>query len=282
MPHGSFRVGDVEVVPLCDGVVEASRTLEESYPNVPPAAWPGLRARYPETVGPNGRWQLHVHCFVLRVAGRTVLFDTGIGPRSAPAFGWTGAPGGLPDELRATGIAAEDVDLVVISHVHDDHLGWTVADDGSPYFPGARYVVHRADVEELRGSADPEDREVWRRTVAPLETAGVHDASETPTQLDRGVTLIHAPGHTPGHQVLLLDRGDGAAVLSADVTNHPALVEEPSWHQATDAEPEVASKTRADVLERFERERRLYIASHFAEPHGRIVRGGDGRRFRAR
>ncbi|HWC31910.1 MAG TPA: MBL fold metallo-hydrolase, partial [Actinomycetota bacterium] len=221
----------------------------------------------------------HVHCFVLRLPERTILFDTGIGPPTAPAFAWTGASGRLWDELEAAGVAREDVELVVISHTHDDHLGWTVDDDGAPAFPGARYLVHRADVEALRGSDDAEDREIWRKTVAPLEAAGVLDANDAPTELDRGLTLIHAPGHTPGHQVLLVDRGE-RAVLSADVTNHPALVEQPKWHQQTDTDPELASETRAELLERFERERRLYVASHFAEPRGTIVSGRDARRFR--
>ena len=279
MPHASFALGDVEVLALCDGVVEASRTLDEAFPTVPADAWPHLRARYPEAIGPNGRWQLHVHCFVLRAGGRTILFDTGIGPATAPAFGWSGTAGRLPGELAEVGVAPDDVDLVVISHVHDDHLGWTVADDGSPSFPDARYVVHRADLEALRGSDDPEDREIWRRTLAPLDDAGVLDPNDTPTEIADGLGLIHAPGHTPGHQVLLID-GDPPGVLSADVTNHPALVEEPSWHQQTDADPERAAATRAVLLERFERERRLYVTSHFAEPLGTIVSDRDGRRFR--
>jgi glyoxylase-like metal-dependent hydrolase (beta-lactamase superfamily II) len=276
MPHGAIRVGDVEVVALCDAVVASTESIEESFPLVPADAWPRLVAERPETVADDGRWRLHVHCFIVRADGRTILFDTGIGPSSMPAFSWTATEGTLLEELAAAGVGLAHVDDVVLSHVHDDHLGWTTTEDGHPRFPRARYLVNAADLEALR-NGDDEDRDVLRRTLAPLADAGVLERSDERLRLGATIELVRAAGHTPGHQVLVIDDGDARAILSADATNHPALVEEPSWSGTSDSDPDEAAAVRAELLELAERDARIWITSHFADPFVRI-RTEDGRR----
>jgi glyoxylase-like metal-dependent hydrolase (beta-lactamase superfamily II) len=275
MPHGSLRIGDVEVVALCDGATPAS-ALEESFPLVPAGEWPRLRAAYPDTVAGDGRWRLHFHCYLLRVQGRTILFDAGIGPSSAPAFAWSQTEGMLPRELEDIGVGLADIDQVVISHVHDDHIGWVSTEDGAPRFPNARYVVNAADIEALR-NGELEDADVFERTLAPLERAGVLDPSEERMRIGASLELVRAAGHTPGHQVLVIDDGGARAILSADTTNHPALVEDPSWSGESDSDPELAATVRAELLGLAERDARIWIPAHFADPFVRIVTK-DGRR----
>lgn len=120
MPHGSAHVGGVEIVALCDGVLESSSPIEESFLGATPGTWDDARTRYPDTVAASGHWRLHVHCFALRSAGRTILVDTGFGPVTAPAFAWAKQPGRLPVELAEAGIEATEVDTVIVTHVHDD------------------------------------------------------------------------------------------------------------------------------------------------------------------
>jgi glyoxylase-like metal-dependent hydrolase (beta-lactamase superfamily II) len=274
--HGSTRIGPVRVVALCDAVVASSESIGEAFPRVPSGAWPRLLAAWPDTVAEDGRWRLHVHCFLVRTAGRTILFDAGIGPATAPAFAWSGTEGALLDELAASGAGLSHVDDVVISHVHDDHLGWTATPDGRPRFPNARYIVNSADLDALR-EGDQEDRDVFAQTIEPLEAAGVLEASDERMPLGPGLELVRAAGHTPGHQVLVIDDGDASAILSADVTNHPALVEDASWSGITDSDPELAATTRAELLEIAERDGRIWIGSHLPVPFVRI-RTEDGRR----
>lgn len=216
---------------------------------------------------------MHAHCFILRSEGRTGLFDAGIGPRDAPAFGWAGIEGQMPEALAEAGVGAAHVDDVLISHVHDDHLGWLVAPELGPRFQNARHVLHRADWEAIQ-NGDPEDVEIFERTLRPLERHGVLQLIDGPLDVTPSLRLEPAPGHTPGHQVLLVEDG---AILSADTTNHPALVEEASWSGTTDADPDLAARTRSRLLEDSEREGRLWITSHFAGPFGRVVTR-DGRR----
>jgi glyoxylase-like metal-dependent hydrolase (beta-lactamase superfamily II) len=276
MPHASLRIGDVEIVALCDGVVPSSEAIEASFPRVPAHAWARLLAEWPETVTDDGRWRLHVHCFLVRAGGRVVLFDTGFGPATAPAFAWTRTEGGLLDELAAAGAGLGHVDDVVISHVHDDHLGWASA-DGGPRFPRARYIVNAEDVDALRGG-DAEDRDLFDRTLRPLEEAGVLERSQERLPLGPSLEIVRAAGHTPGHQVLVVDDGDAHAILSADATNHPALVEEPSWSGTSDGDPDLAATVRAELLDLAERDARVWISSHLADPFVRIRTEG-GRRY---
>jgi glyoxylase-like metal-dependent hydrolase (beta-lactamase superfamily II) len=275
MPHGTLRIGDAEVVALCDAAT-LSGTLQESFPLVPADEWPRLRAEYPDTVGDDGRWRIHFHCYLVRAEGRTILFDTGIGPASAPAFAWSQTEGMLLQELAEAGVGPGHVEQVLISHVHDDHIGWVSTEDGVPRFPNARYVVNAEDIEALR-DGELEDADIFERTLAPLERAGVLDASEERMRIGASLELVRAAGHTPGHQVLVIDDGDARAILSADTTNHPALVEDPSWSGESDSDPDLAATVRAELLDLAERDARIWIPTHFPDPFVRIVTQ-DGRR----
>ncbi len=275
--HGSIRIGGVEVVALCDAVVLSTRSMAESFPLVPEERWPALLAEHPETLSDDGRWRLHVHAFLVREQQRTILFDAGIGPASAPAFAWTRTEGALLDELAAAGVGLAHVDTVVVSHVHDDHLGWLATPDGHPRFPNARYIVNAADLEAI-DSGDDDDREIERATLEPLWSAGVLDASDERVRLGAALEVVRAPGHTPGHQVLVIDDDDARAILSADATNHPALIEDTAWSGTTDADPELAASTRAELLDLAERDARIWIASHLPDPFLRISTDGGRRR----
>ena len=127
MAHGSIRVGRVEVLALCDAVVSSSRPGSGSYPDVDEHRWREARERHPQVFAEDGRWRFHIHQYAVRVDGRSFLMDTGIGPASAPAFGGAGRRES-PIELAEAGVDPPAVELVLISHIHDDHIGWNVGD----------------------------------------------------------------------------------------------------------------------------------------------------------
>lgn len=279
MAHGSIRVGRVEVVALCDAVVSSSRPGSESYPDVDEHRWREARERHPQVFAEDGRWRFHIHQYAVLVDGRSFLMDTGIGPASAPAFGWSGVAGSLPIELAEAGVDPLAVELVLISHIHDDHIGWNVGDGGAPTFPNARYVIHRADWDQMANATDEEDREIFTTALEPLERAGVVELSEAAFDVTDELRLEHAPGHTPGHQVLAIDSNGERALLSADLVNHPVQLLQPGLAAATDMDPVEANATRSAWLERIIREGRTVAPAHFAEPFGTIVRHGDVRRW---
>jgi glyoxylase-like metal-dependent hydrolase (beta-lactamase superfamily II) len=275
VPHGSLRIGRVEVSSLCDGVTFGG-AAQESFPGVRDEIWAESRQRYPWAFGDDDQWRLHVHATVLRSEGHTILVDTGVGPETAPAFSWSAIRGTLPQELQASGVDPVEVERVVITHVHDDHLGWTTLEEADdPLFPNARYVIHRADWELMAAATDDEDREIFAKTMAPLETAGVLQPSDDSLRLTGELTLVHAPGHTLGHQVVTIDSDGARALVSGDLVNNPAQLLQPGLNGSTDGEPELARTTRAAWLQRIEHEERIVIPSHFREGFGRFVAEGD-------
>ena len=192
-----------------------------------------------------------------------MLVDTGVGGDGVPGATWIGTPGRLPEELAAAGVEPDEIDLVVLTHLHLDHIGWNLAWDGDrprPRFPRARYLVQRADWELFAARGDEEDRVAFDRCVAPLQSLGVAELLDGDRVLDDQLSLVHTPGHTPGSQSLLVRSGDDAALLWGDVANHPAQVGEPDWGPGSDVQPEVARGTRRRLLDQH-RER-----GHVARP----------------
>ena len=279
MPHGRVRVGGVEIIALCDSVVSSSSPGSGSYPGADEPIWREARERHPDVFAPDGRWRFHVHPCVVRSNGRTFLVDTGLGPESAPAFAWSGTAGRLSSELAGAGIDTAEIELVLITHVHDDHIGGNVLDPTTPAFPNARYVIHRADWQMMAGANDEEDQEIFAAVLAPLERAGVVELSEGAFTVTDELRLEHAPGHTPGHQMVSIDSSGQRALISGDLVNHPAQLLQPGLASATDMDPELANATRAEWLERIERQGGIIAPAHFAEPFGRVARDGDRHRW---
>jgi glyoxylase-like metal-dependent hydrolase (beta-lactamase superfamily II) len=138
--------------------------------------------------------------------------------------------------LARVGIEVADVDAVVLTHVHLDHVGW--ASDGvRPLFPRAEYVVQRDEVEQVRGGPTYVSR------IRPIEEAGQLRVVDGETAL-RGMRLVPTPGHTPGHQSVVTDR----AILGGDVLVHPAQARWPELTYVYERDPATAITSRREVI----------------------------------
>ena len=135
-------IGGIEVVSLLDGVedLDDHDILDPSHGPSDPV-WEPFRSLYPAVFAADGGWRAHVRATLLRAHGRTVLVDTGVGGPSSPAMSWYPAAGRLMRALAESGTAPAEVEVVVLTHVHDDHIGGTVTAEGAPAFPNARYVA---------------------------------------------------------------------------------------------------------------------------------------------
>jgi glyoxylase-like metal-dependent hydrolase (beta-lactamase superfamily II) len=165
-----------------------------------------------------------------------VLVDAGVGPAGGEAAEWLGVSGRLPRLLQQVGVAVEDVDAVVVTHVHLDHVGW-MSDGERPAFPRAEYVVQRDEVEHTR------DGSTYASRIRPIEEAGQLRVVDGETAL-RGLRLLPTPGHTPGHQSVATDR----AVLGGDVLVHPAQARWPELTYVYEQDPATAVTSRREVL----------------------------------
>jgi glyoxylase-like metal-dependent hydrolase (beta-lactamase superfamily II) len=233
-------VGEIELVPLLDAVGLLAE-YREVYPDVEPDAWEPYRALYPDLFA-NESWRLPCTSYLLRTPDATVLVDTGVGPPGL--WGWTAeSEGELPQALADHGVARDDVDVVFLTHLHIDHLGWNTDLDGVSFFPRARYLVHADALAFAR--TRPELPHI-RRCVEPL--ADRFETIEPDVELAPGLTPFAAAGHYPGHMAVRVRSGGAEAVLLADTAVHPALLHEPEWLYVSDLDPPVAAATRQALL----------------------------------
>ncbi len=212
MGYSSITVGDVDIAHLYDLMADFPMTLDQAFPTVPSEAWEPYRREYPSLFGPGNVPHFHVGSYLIRSRGRTILVDTGVGPSSRGMATWLGTAGHLPDRLRSAGVSAEDIDTVVLTHLHPDHVGWNLQQEGGQYrptFPRARYVAHRADWDTFRRVEVQQALAAMagayvEQTLTPLESLGVLDLADGERILSEEVTALHTPGHTPGSLSLLV------------------------------------------------------------------------------
>lgn len=188
------------------------------------------------------------NCLLVRSPDGVALVDSGLGAYSA-AFE---APAGrLLESLGAEGVTPDQIDFVLISHGHPDHVGGLTA-FGRPVFPRARHVV--SEVEwGFWTSADAagfEQLAIAARTeLAAIQAAGLLELVGERAAPLPGVTMVAAPGHTPGHMAIELGSGGSGALYVADAFLHALHFERPEWVSAADCIPEATVATRSRLLE---------------------------------
>ncbi|WP_152353944.1 MBL fold metallo-hydrolase [Brachybacterium subflavum] len=250
------------------------------------AATPWLR---PDYADPDGALRIASRTFALRIGGKRVLVDTGIGngkQRANPAWNDLSTP--YPQRLAEAGFEPESVDLVILTHLHADHVGWNTRwADGrwTPTFPRARYLTSRLEREFWEGYAMDEAREqMFRDSVLPVEHAGLLDLVDVPAggaEILPGLRLVPSPGHTPGHvSVALGDRDLPSVLITGDCIHHPVQIAHPDIGSCVDIDPAAARSTRRDLLEACAERGTLVLGTHFASPAGgTILRAAPSRRF---
>lgn len=284
MSDGKITVGNVQITGLTDAEIDMPVTLDQLWPTVPRDAWAPFRQRYPEAFGGPNVWHNHFGCYLLRSQGQTILVDTGVGPANSPWSTYYRRAGRLMERLQDEGVRPEDIETVVLTHLHPDHVGWNVLEEGGQRrltFPRARYIVHQADWEAFQTPEVKASRPYpfVDEVITPLQTLGALELISTDRTLTNELTAIHTPGHTPGHLSILVVSGSERAIIWADAFLHPAQVTEPEWTPTFDMDGRTAEQTRYRLLERIEAEGMTVAACHFPGPgFGRIVRL-EGRRY---
>jgi len=240
-----MMIGTAAVTALEDGGGQFFRPRREVFPEASEELWRRADAFDPGAVSADGEWLLRFRCFTIQLeSGETVLVDAGIGPVDAPAAVWAPVPGHLPDELVAAGVATDDVSTVVITHLHNDHIGWAIV-DRAPYFRNARYVLQKTEYEAV-DAVNPALRE---RLLNPLREAGQLHLVDGTASLSRGLSTVHTPGHTPGHQCVLLDDGGDVLALTGDLLVHAIQLVDPTTPYAVEFDQALARESRVRLLD---------------------------------
>jgi glyoxylase-like metal-dependent hydrolase (beta-lactamase superfamily II) len=239
---------------------------------------------FDEAVGDLGS---RIQTYVVRTPTTTVLIDTGVGngKTRTGAHLWHLRDGAYLDDLRAAGVTPEEVDVVVCTHLHVDHVGWNTRWDGArwvPTFPRARYVFAGEEWEFWRHEHEKglEESGCIADSVVPVVDAGQAVLVDRDHVIDEYLTFEASPGHTPGHVCVRLRTPAGQAVFSGDVMHRTVQVAEPQWSSRFCQDPARARATRRAFVEQHADSGVLVLAAHFPHP-GYVVRESGGLRFRA-
>jgi glyoxylase-like metal-dependent hydrolase (beta-lactamase superfamily II) len=266
MPHEPLRIGAFEVIPLCDGW--APLPLADECPGRA-VDWDGERQRHPWAFPPGDRrsWAWHVHAFLIRGSGPLVLVDAGIGDLGRPPYDVRSR---IDEELRATGVDAGLIRHVIHTHLHADHAGGASLPGGEPRFPNAVHHVHPADWSFFEGKDDFDARSAMGR-LEDLEMLRLDPADG---EVIPGVSVVHSPGHTPGHRSILVRDGDATLLLTGDLLHVPPQIEHPGWPSNHDEDPAEACTQRARLLGDARAGSWHVGVSHFARPFGTVEGSG--------
>jgi glyoxylase-like metal-dependent hydrolase (beta-lactamase superfamily II) len=184
-------------------------------------------------------------------------------------------------DLASIGILPENVDTVLCTHLHFDHVGWnTHLVDGRwvPTFPNARYLFGRKEYDHwlmLRDTGGYHAVNHLADSVDPVVAAGLVDFIAADHKLTEEIRLLPTPGHTPGHVSVHISSAGHEAVITGDMMHHPLQLAMPARHARFDLDKAQGAETRVAFVERFADQPVLVIGSHFADPGaGRIVRDG--------
>jgi glyoxylase-like metal-dependent hydrolase (beta-lactamase superfamily II) len=262
-------VGSLKVLALLDATGPFFLDRDAAIPAATAQAWRAARRLDPGAFGREGTWNLAFRCYAIRGRGaRTALVDTGIGPQRSTSTAWMPVPGALPHQLGVAGIDRADVDAVVLTHLHEDHCGWSVGTDGRPVFPNATYLVQRQEVAALS-----HQDEAFTHLIDPLMRAGqLQQVEERLRLLPHGrvssdtVTLVPTPGHTPGHQSVVVDGGDDQLVVTGDVLVHAVQLVDPATGYVFEHDQTLARESRAALLADASTRRAVLATAHLTQP----------------
>ncbi|MFE0413389.1 MBL fold metallo-hydrolase [Streptomyces tendae] len=249
------------------------------------AGQPWLRPHFADD---EGTLRIDSHSFAFSVGGSRVLVDTGIGngkERANPA--WHDLHTDFLQRLTAAGFPPDSVDLVILTHLHADHVGWNTRQEHGewvPTFPNARYLTSRTEREFWAGYAMEEARrQMFRDSVYPVEEAGQLDLVDVPAEgveAVPGLRLVPTPGHTPGHIAVELTSRDRTALITGDCVHHPVQLAHPDVGACVDIDPERSEASRRELLGSLAGTDTLVLGTHFAPPTaGRVVTHADGYRL---
>ena len=284
------RIGDFEVRRIAE-YEGPFIGPEDFFPDFDPEV---LRSN-PDMTGPRlidpatGKLIFSFHSFIVKTAHHTILIDSCLGNDkerpTRPQFHRLRTP--YLSDLAAAGIQPEQVDYVMCTHLHWDHVGWnTRLENGRwvPTFPNARYVMARHEFEhweafQQRGEDSPH-RLAFEDSVLPVVRTGQSQLVDDDFALEDGLWFEGAPGHTPGNVVIhARSRGDRAIFLG-DVIHHQLQLAKPEWSTLACTDRELSRKTRTRLIQEHAEHGTRLLPAHFPAPTaGRIVRHGSAYRY---
>ncbi|WP_169592400.1 MBL fold metallo-hydrolase [Antrihabitans stalactiti] len=302
----SWTIGDVSITQVVEITAEVG-LLDGIIAEATPEAVKDVAWLYPDYATENGQTLWSVHTYVVDTGSAVVLVDTGCGNhKDLPLIpAWGGMNTDYLARLAGAGYVPEQIDYVVATHLHLDHVGWnTVLRDGrwEPTFPNARYTfvedefdyhkelthggTNSAVDEHAVDHAGPDPdihrqtRLVFEQSIQPCVDAGLVDLVPTNHVVCEGVRYTSTPGHTKAHHSITIESSGEVGFITGDFVHHPIQIARPSWSSAGDWDRGLSAEGRQEFLESVADTGVRVFGTHFAgHSVGRIVRDRDGYKF---
>lgn len=263
-----FGLGAFEVTMILDGSISRENPHEIFGADQDPETVKALAA---ENFLPTGEIVNDYTPAVVNTGNELILFDTGNGAPRRPTRGH------LRERMAEAGINPEDIDIVVVTHNHPDHIGGMM-EDGSPAFPNARYVTSRVEFDWWKANSEARGAD-----YKALLDGTIFSVAEKATFLEdgqdvvSGVSMIAAHGHTPGHSVYHLESNGQRLLLCADLCNHYVLsLQRPEWHVRFDMDKEAGGQSRRRILDMIAAEKIPFSGYHMPFPALGYVEKAEG------
>lgn len=283
--------GDITITPIVEQVLPfaeplvffptlTKEVLEEN------RSW--LEPRYLDPA--TGKLVFPIQAFLIKTPHHKILIDSCVGndkPRGGRFPFWNNMKGDrFEQSLKAAGCSFADIDMVMCTHLHVDHVGWnTRLDNGRwvPTFPNARYLVSGRELE-FWTAKEKEDPKAWpwiTDSVLPIVAAKKVDTIKSDHVLNDVIRLIPTPGHTIDHfSVHVGKKGGKDAIVTGDMIHSPLQARYPELGMLADYDAKQSAQSRRKVFGEFCDTPTLFCPAHFAAPSvGRITRWGDGFRY---
>jgi glyoxylase-like metal-dependent hydrolase (beta-lactamase superfamily II) len=267
-PLETVRVGDIRLtwVPDGEGIFSATGFLTPSTDD----EW---RSRHSDHIDADVKMVVSLGGMLVQTPSSNVLVDVGIGAhRFDTPIGYS-AGGEFLNSLARTGVTPEQIDAIVFTHLHLDHVGWTGEEGDQGYrlrFPNARIVMHPDEWSFWEGKDDHIGMPL-ESMEKPIVERGALELLSGDREIVPGLNLVHTPGHTPGHASVVVTSGDERVYVLGDVFHSPAQVED-TWVCFADTHPDAMRSTREAILKELQLPGTLTAGTHFPNTiFGRVV-----------
>lgn len=284
----SWQVGDVTITRIVE-IYNFTDHINMTMPDATPEEVIALEWLHPHYATPDGQQRMNFQGFVVQTPDHNIVVDSCIGAGREREFDvFCDLPEGFIEDLESLGITRHDIDIVMCTHLHFDHVGWnTRLENGKwvPTFPNAKYLFGRKDYDYFVTNPEGEEvhQEAFLDSILPVMDAGqgilVDENHVAHREIGNGIWLEPAFGHSPGNVTVHGQCGAEEAIFWGDVIHHPLQMIRFDLPFAFDADPAAASLTRQRVMRKAAEEDLLCFPAHFRLTSAGKVRA-DGDVFR--
>lgn len=271
-----YKVGDFEVTALNEGVVRnatpANMAVNKTLPDIQKALGDAFL--------PTDHVINQFNVVVVNTGRNLVLLDSGFGDNGAPTVG------NLVNNMNAAGIDPKNIDTILVSHFHGDHINGIRAKAGAANFPNAEIMVPAPEWKHWTDAGEESKApQVWKGNFGAVKRVFDPIAKdlkqyEHGKELVPGISAVDARGHSPGHTAFLVSSGNGKLLVTSDTVNHQILVRNPEWALWADMDPAMAAASRKRILDMAAADKIQIAAYHLPFPStGFISKRGDGYEF---